>query len=76
VICFGGFLLNILIANIFFKDVNSAFPYFFVWLTVGRETGRMEIEGSPHRAIMAIFQYVLPVTLWGLACLRLKEKEF
>lgn len=76
VICFGGFLLNILIANIFFKNVNSAFPYFFVWLEVGKETGRMEIEGSLHRAIMAVFQYILPVILWGLAYLRLKEKQF
>ncbi len=76
VICFGGFLLNILVANIFFSDVNSAFPYFFVWLTVGKETGRMEIEGSLHRVVMAIFQYVLPVILWTLAYLRLKEKQF
>ena len=76
VVCFGGILLNLLIANLFFNNVNSAFPYFFVWITAGKATGRQEISGPLHRGIMIIFQYIIPLILWGLAYLRLREKEF
>lgn len=76
VVCFGGILLNLLIAQLFFDNVKSAFPYFFVWISAGQATGRLEIAGTLHRVIMAIFEFVIPVMLWTLAYLRLREKEF
>ncbi|MEO7767021.1 MAG: hypothetical protein ABIS01_06325 [Ferruginibacter sp.] len=74
--CFGIVLLNLLIANLFFSKVNNAFPFFFVWITVGKETGRLELPENTLKTINMVFQYILPAILWGLAFLRLKEKEF
>ncbi len=72
----GAFLLNLLIANIFFKNVQTAFPYYLVWLMEGKERGRLELPEATLRIIKIFFQLVLPVILWSLAWLRLKEKEF
>ncbi|CAN5379541.1 hypothetical protein BH11BAC3_BH11BAC3_02100 [soil metagenome] len=74
--CFGAFMLNLLIANLFFKDVDNAFPYFLVWITVGLERGRLELPGNILYAVNIAFLYIIPVILWGLSLLRLKEKEF
>jgi len=75
-ICFGAFLLNLLMANMFFKDVNSAFPYFFVYVTEGSQTGRLELPTGTLKNLNTVFEYILPSILWLLALLRLKEKEF
>ncbi len=75
-ICFGAFLINLLMANMFFKDVNSAFPYFFVYVTEGNQTGRLELPAKTLRNLNIVFEYILPSVLWLLALLRLKEKEF
>ena len=76
VICFGGLLFNLLIANLFFRSCKQCLPYFFVWISTRNATGRLEIDGTLHRVIMVIFEFVIPVILWSLAYLRLREKEF
>ncbi|MEP6746646.1 MAG: hypothetical protein ABJB86_02910 [Bacteroidota bacterium] len=75
-ICLGAFLLNMLIANIFFKNVQTAFPYYLVWLMEGKERGRLELPEATLQIVHAFFKYIIPVILWALAFLRLKEKEF
>jgi len=75
-ICMGLFMLNILIAHLFIKNVQTAFPYAMVWIWVGQERAQLMLPQNTLDIINIFFQYILPVTLWGLAFLRLKEKEF
>jgi hypothetical protein len=75
-ICIGAFLLNLLIANAFFKQVQTAFPYYLVWIWEGEDRGRLELPGNVLHIINIFFLYVIPAILWGLAFLRLREKEF
>ncbi len=74
--CFGAFMLNLFIANLFLKNVDNAFPYFLVWITVGKERGRLELPANILYMVNITFLYVLPIILWGLSFLRLREKEF
>jgi hypothetical protein len=74
--CFGAFLLNLFIANLLFKNADTAFPYFLVWITVGKQRGRLELPSNILDSVRILFQYVVPITLWVLAFVRLREKEF
>jgi hypothetical protein len=74
--CVLLFLLNILIAQLIFKSVQTAFPYFMVWIWVGKERARLDLPGDTLRVINLFFQFIIPVFLWGLSLLRLREKEF
>jgi hypothetical protein len=73
---FGGTLLNLLIAHLYFDNAQNAFPFFLVWLYVGNDTARLELPRSVLSGINIFFLFILPVALWLLSCLRLKEKEF
>ena len=75
-ICLGAFLLNLLIAQVIFKNVQTAFPYYLVWIWTGKNRARLELPESTLRIINIFFQFIIPVLLWGLAFLRLREKEF
>jgi hypothetical protein len=75
-ICVGLFLLNFFIAQAVFEHVQSAFPYYMVWIWVGKQRARLELSGNMLRFINILFQFVIPVLLWGLAYVRLREKEF
>jgi hypothetical protein len=72
----GAFLLNLLIANLYFKDVQTAFPYYLVWIWVDKDRGRLELPENMLAINSLIFHSILPAILWGLALVRLKEKEF
>jgi len=76
VVCVGLFLLNILIAQFSLPNVQTAFPYFMVWLWVGKQRARLELPEGTLRAIGILFQFIIPVFFWGLSLLRLREKEF
>ena len=75
-LCFGAFLFNLLIANLFFDHVDSAFPYYLVWITFNKDRGRLELPSNTLYIINIVFQYIVPVILWILAYVRLREKEF
>ena len=75
-ICFGSFLLNILLANMFFGHVNGAFPFYFVYINEHEQNARLELTTGTLKSISQVFEYVLPAILWLLALIRLKEKEF
>ncbi len=74
--CFGAFMINLFIANLFLKNVENAFPYYLVWIIVGKERGRLELPANILSTVNIVFVYVLPAILWGLSFLRLREKEF
>ena len=75
-ICLGAFVLNLLIASLFLKNVQTAFPYYLVWLMKDNQRGRLELPESTLRIIKLFFQFIIPFMLWSLAWLRLREKEF
>ncbi len=75
-ICLGIFLLNLLIAGMFLKNVQTAFPYYLVWIWVGKDRARLELPPGFQHAVRLVFQFVTPAILWSLAYLRLTEKEF
>jgi len=74
--CLGAFLLNLVIGQIMIGNVQTAFPFYLVWIMVGTERARLELPPGTLKIINYIFQYAVPVILWSLAYLRLKEKEF
>ena len=75
-ICLGAFLLNLLIAKMFFSNVQTAFPYYLVWLMEGKERGRMELPSTSLQTVGIFFRFIIPAMLWLLAFMRLREKEF
>jgi hypothetical protein len=67
--------LNLVLANIFFSNVDVAFPYYNVMIKVKSEVGTVSL---PHTAMLVsdtFINYILPITLWLTAFIRLKEKE-
>ena len=76
VICFGGFALNWLIAMLFFGNINDAAPFNHVVIPLGKEEGSIE----PPRFWSSIFYYgivyIIPILVWGISFIRLREKEF
>lgn len=75
-VCVALFLLNIMIAELMFKNVQTAFPYFLVWIWVGKQRARLELPPGTLRVFSVLFQFIIPVLLWSLSLLRLREKEF
>lgn len=75
-ICIGGFGLNWLIAVLFFGNINDAAPFDHVTIQIGNEVGSIE----PPKQWASIFSYslayVIPILIWGLSFIRLREKEF
>jgi len=75
-LCFALFLINLLVANIFFDNVEGAFPYFMVVLDFEKDRARLELDPNILAVVNSIFLYFTPVILAALAYLRLREKEF
>jgi hypothetical protein len=86
----GVYGLNLLLANLLFKNVSDAFPYSYVAISLAQnhpaevvETIRPKIEegsiGLPsvYADVFEIFfKYLLPMVLCVSAYIRLREKEF
>lgn len=68
--------LNWVIATILFKNVNGAFPYDHVTLTVGKEQGTLILPSHTENFFHYTLAFVIPGILWILSLSRLKEKEF
>jgi hypothetical protein len=85
------FVVNLGVANIFFNDVNDAFPFSHVSLHLPsagvvqesnilirpmNEEAGIELP-QPYQSIFKVFiQYVLAAMLCVTAYIRLREKEF
>ena len=76
VIVLAIFALNWLMANTFFSNVNDAGPYDHVTLSVGKQTGTLILPASLDNFFHIAIAFVIPVILWFLPLLRLREKEF
>ena len=68
--------LNWMIATILFRNVNDAFPYDYVTLTVGKEQGTLILPSNVENFFHYSLAFVIPAILWILPLRRLREKEF
>jgi len=75
-ICFAMFALNWLFAIILFGKIDDAFPFHSVDISVGKVVGSVELTKPWFQIYSFISDYALPVTLWILTYIRLREKEF
>jgi hypothetical protein len=79
-VCFFIFALNWAIAALFFGDINSAFPFAGVTISIGKsmnaEEGTIELPERAFQVTSFVFDYLIPVSLFALVYLRLREKEF
>ena len=67
--------LNLLVANALFSNVDMAFPYNNVLIKVKSEVGVIALPHTAALVVDAFINYILPITLWLTAFIRLKEKE-
>lgn len=75
-VCFGLFAINWLIAKVMFGNIEAAFPFREVAIPVGKETGSVELPKNMFAIGGYAIDYVIPITLWILSYIRLREKEF
>jgi hypothetical protein len=76
VLCIGGFALNWFLGILFFGNITDAAPFNHVTIPVGKGEGSID---SPKEAATIYFYsivYIIPLLLWALAYIRLREKEF
>jgi hypothetical protein len=79
-LCFFIFILNWAIASVFFGDITSAFPFAGVSISIGKsmnsEEGTIELPQRAFQITSFFIEYIIPVFLFVLVYLRLREKEF
>ena len=73
---FAIYGLNYLFAGLMFTNIDDAFPFQHVAILVGKEVGSVELPKSVHDPIWYFINFGLPVILWGVSFIRLREKEF
>lgn len=76
ILCFGIYGVNYLFAGMLFKNVADAFPFLYVVISVGKETGSVDLPQNVHDPVWYFLNFGLPVILWAVAFIRLREKEF
>lgn len=72
----AGSYLNYFIAKAMFNNIDKALPYYAVFITVGREFGKVLLPSFASKAVDICILYVLPTVLLVTAYVRLREKEF
>jgi hypothetical protein len=72
----GAYTVNLIIAKAMFQNVENAMPYFLVWINVDTQQGKVELPSNIMQMVKLLIQYIIPLSLWLLAFLRLREKEF
>ena len=75
-VIFSSYMKRLLIAIILFRNVNDAFPYDHVTLTVGKEQGTLILPSNIENIFHYTLAFIIPAILWILPLSRLKEKEF
>jgi hypothetical protein len=76
ILCFGIYGLNYLFAGMLFRNVANTFPFQAIVISVGKESGVVDLPQTVHDTIWNFINFGLPVILWSVAFIRLREKEF
>ncbi|MGI8636650.1 MAG: hypothetical protein ACR2KZ_14735, partial [Segetibacter sp.] len=72
----AGSYLNYYIAKAVFDNVDKALPYYAVFLTVGKEFGKVILPAYASKAVDICILYIVPAVLLATSYIRLREKEF
>ena len=77
---YGGMLgfvlvLNMLVVQILFKNVDTAFPFNNILIKVGNDVGVLELPAGVSKTVGIAVSYIVPGILWLTAYIRLREKE-
>jgi len=76
VLALGSFGLNWLMAEAFFGHITDAFLFNHVSIAVGREEATIQLPETTGKIFRYSICYVIPLILWLLTFIRLREKEF
>lgn len=71
----GTYLLNSATASCLFTNLDKANPFHNVFLKAGKDVGVVELPSVIFNVMDMILLYILPLILWLLSYIRLKEKE-
>jgi hypothetical protein len=72
----AGHFINYLMAKLIFNTIDKALPYYCVFIPVGNDFGKVMLPAHASKAVDITAQYIVPAILWGVAYIRLREKEF
>jgi hypothetical protein len=72
----AGSYLNYFIAKAVFDNLDKALPYYAVFITVGKEFGKVILPSFASKAVDVCILYIIPSILLITAYIRLREKEF
>ncbi len=72
----GTYFLNGFMAKMLFDSVDRALPFNGVFISVGKEFGKIELPSYASKAVNICILYIVPAILWVGAYVRLREKEF
>jgi hypothetical protein len=72
----GGHVFNEVIANAMFDKIDKALPYYFVFIPVGKEFGKVLLPNYASEFVDVCIMYIMPAIFWLTAFVRLREKEF
>ncbi len=72
----GGFILNSMMAQAVFDNIDKTIPFNCVFITVGKESGKIELPSYASKAVAICILYIVPAVLLITAYIRLREKEF
>lgn len=74
-IVIGSYFLNLLVAHLFFNNIDMAVPFRNNFLRVDKEIGIIDLPPFALKLFNIFITYIIPCTLWLTAYVRLKEKE-
>ncbi|GEO10553.1 hypothetical protein [Segetibacter aerophilus] len=72
----AGSYLNYFMAKAVFDNLDKALPYYAVFITVGKEFGKIILPSFASKAVDICILYIIPSVLLITAYVRLREKEF
>jgi len=69
------YFLNLIIANLFFHNVDGAFPFNAVFIKVGNDVGILGLPDAIANLVQLAIQIIIPGILFLTVFIRLGEKE-
>ncbi len=72
----GGMFLNDIMAKMLIDNVEKGLPYYGVFITVGKEFGKILLPSYASKAVDICILYIIPAVLLVTTYVRLSEKEF
>jgi hypothetical protein len=70
-----AYFLNLFLAHVMFHNVDEASPFYFVFIKVGNNVGKIELPHIADQMVGIAWFYIIPAILWLTTYIRLREKE-